>query len=318
MGNWTQVSYFILGAYSDLGPLRWLYFVLTLSSYVLIVGSNLLLIALIILNRSLHQPMYLLLCSLFVNELFGSTALFPFLLFQILQDQHTVSYTLCFLQIFCIHSYGSVEFSSLALMSYDRYLAICRPLQYQRLMTPRRISILTAVLWTLSIGSIFVVVAMSAPLKLCGNVIPKVYCINFSIVNLACSDTSVNNIYGLVYIFTVVVLLIGLIVFSYMRILRVCFHGGRQTRQKAAQTCTPHLISLASFSFGAFFEMTQSRFDMRHTPMSLRVLLSLYFLSAQPLLSPLVYGLTLGKIRDVCRGLLQRNRQNPPEELKKL
>ncbi|XP_010784136.1 olfactory receptor 52K2-like, partial [Notothenia coriiceps] len=68
-------------------------------------------------------------------------------------------------------------------------------------------------------------------------------CDNFPIVKLACSDTTVNNTYGLVYMFT---------------ILRVCFSGSKQTRQKALSTCTPHLVSLLNFSFGGFFEIIQS------------------------------------------------------------
>ncbi|XP_075998969.1 olfactory receptor 52K1-like [Genypterus blacodes] len=95
---------------------------------------------------SLHEPMYLFLCSLFVNELYGSIGLFPLLLVQILSDVHTVSTSFCFLQIFWVYSYGN----------------------------------------------------------LCGNIIDKVYCDNFPVVRLACYDTSVNNIYGMIYMFTIV------------------------------------------------------------------------------------------------------------------
>ncbi|XP_034719711.1 olfactory receptor 142-like [Etheostoma cragini] len=305
MINSTQVSYFILSAYFDTGDFKYFYFLLILSLYVFIVCANVLLIVVICVNRSLHEPMYLFLVSLFVNELYGSTGLFPFLLVQILSDIHTVSAPFCFLQIFCVYTYGISEFWTLAIMSYDRYLAICFPLQYHTHMTSKKVAVLITLTWLNPIlVTTLLVFVLTVPLELCGNIINKVYCDNYNVVKLACSDTTANNIFGLVNIFTVIFGLIILILFSYMRILKVCFSGSRQTRQKALSTCTPHLLSLLNFSFGAFFELIQSRFNMNYLPNMLRIFLSLYWLTCQPLINPLLYGLKMSKIRIVCRDLL--------------
>ncbi|XP_041850522.1 olfactory receptor 11A1-like [Melanotaenia boesemani] len=294
MMNSTQVSFFVLGAYIDTKLLKYLWFVILTSLYVLIIICNVLLMVLICVNRSLHEPMYMFLCSLFVNELYGSTGLFPFLLDQILSDLHTVSVPLCFLQVFCMHTYGTTEFTTLAVMSYDRYLAICFPLQYSSLMTTA-----TNVCSTTS---------LSFSLQLCGNVINKVYCDNYSVVKLACSDTTVNNIYGLFVTASSVFLAVFFILYTYMRILRVCYCGSKQTRQKAVSTCTPHLASLLNFCCGGFFEIVQSRFDMSRVPIILRIFLSLYFLTCQPLFNPLMYGLKMSKIRSTCRKLFSFQR----------
>ncbi|XP_028429919.1 olfactory receptor 142-like [Perca flavescens] len=299
MINSTQVSYFKLGAYFDIGVFKYLYFMIVMSLYMLIVCANVLLIVVICMNRSLHEPMYLFLCSLFVNELLGSTGLFPFLLVQILSDIHTVSASLCFLQIFSVHFYGHVEFFTLGVMSYDRYLAICYPLQYHTRMTSNKVAVLIASVWLYSVLHIVVMMSLSVPLQLCGNMIQKVYCDNYSIVKLACFDTTVNNIHGLVYMFTVIFALIILIIYSYMRILKVCYSGSKQTRQKAVSTCTPHLLSLLNFSFGAFFEIVQGRFNMNSLPIMLRIFLSLYWLTCQPLFNPVMYGLNMSKIRNL-------------------
>ncbi|XP_053176353.1 olfactory receptor 52E4-like [Scomber japonicus] len=304
--NSTQVSYLALVAYFDTGAFRYLYFVIIMCLYMLIVISNVFLIVVICMNRSLHEPMYLFLCSLFVNELYGSTGLFPFLLLQILSDIHTVPKAFCFLQIFCVHFYGSVEYFTLGVMSYDRYLAICCPLQYHTRMTHGRVLALTAFVWSYSILATLAMMSLSVPLQLCGNTIHKVYCDNYSIVKLACSDTTINNIYGLVYIFTVIVSLVALILSSYVRILRVCFSGCKQSRQKAVSTCTPHLASLLNFTFGAFFEIVQGRFNMSRVPNMLRVVLSLYWLTCQPLFNPVLYGLNITKIRIICSSLGKR------------
>ncbi|XP_045928827.1 olfactory receptor 11A1-like [Micropterus dolomieu] len=303
MVNSTQISYFILNAYFYSDNLKYLYFVIVMMLYMLILCANLLLIVVICMNRSLHEPMYLFLCSLFVNELYGSTGLFPFLLLQILSDIHTVSVPFCFLQIFCLYSYGTVEFNNLAVMSYDRYLAICYPLQYNTRMTFKKLVLLIGVSWLYSFLINVVTASLRSPLQLCGNIINKVYCDNYSVVKLACSDTTANNIYGLIVTSLTILCPVSLILYTYVKILKVCFSGSKQTRQKAVSTCTPHLASILNFSFGCLFEVFQSRFNMNSVPNMLRIFLSLYFLTCQPLFNPVMYGLNLSKIRIICKSL---------------
>ncbi|XP_031163418.2 olfactory receptor 11A1-like [Sander lucioperca] len=304
MINSTQVSYFTFGAYFDIGLFKYLFFLIIMCFYALIVCANLLLIVVICKNRSLHEPMYLFLCSLFVNELYGSTGLFPFLLVQILSDIHTVYAPFCFLQIFCLYTYGSIQFINLSIMSYDRYLAICYPLQYHTHMTSNKVAVLIALTWLFPFVAIAVPIFLSSSLQLCGNIINTIYCNNYFVVKLACSETRVNNIYGLIYICLVVFGPLSLILYTYMKILKVCYSGSKQTRQKAVSTCTPHLASLINFFFGSFFEIVQSRFDMNSVPMMLRIFLSLYFLTCQPIFNPLMYGLQMTKIRSLCKSLI--------------
>ncbi|XP_033994384.1 olfactory receptor 10A6-like [Trematomus bernacchii] len=306
MSNSTSltVSFFILGAYLNIGYLRYLCFMITAMLYIVIVVANTSLIVVICVNRSLHEPMYLFLCSLFVNELYGSTGLFPFLLVQILSDIHTVSAPLCFLQIFCLYTYANIQFCNLAVMSYDRYLAICCPLQYNTRMTSNKAAILIILLWLYCFVKFLITLSLNIRLTLCGNIINSLYCHDYLVVKLACSDTQVNNIYGLFSVSLSILVPVFPILFSYMRILRVCFSGSKQTRQKAVSTCTPHLVSLLNFSFGCSFEILQSRFDMSGVPSVLRIILSLYFLIIQPLMNPVMYGLQMSKLRNICKHML--------------
>ncbi|XP_040901914.1 olfactory receptor 11A1-like [Toxotes jaculatrix] len=304
MKNSTQVSYFTLAAYFDTGAFEFLYFMIVMLLYFFILCANVLLIVVICMNRSLHEPMYLFLCSLFVNEVYGSTGLFPLLLAQILSDIHTVSAYLCYLQIYFVHCYGTVEYINLAVMSYDRYLAICYPLQYNTRMTTNKTATLIAVAWLYGVLTCGIMISLSSSLQLCGNIIYKVYCDNYSVVKLACSDISAINVYGLIISFGTIISPLILILYTYMRILKVCFSGSKQTRQKAVSTCTPHLASLLNFTLGASFELLQSRFDMNSVPNMLRIFLSLYWLTCQPLLNPLLYGVNISKIRIICKSLL--------------
>ena len=302
--NSTQVSFFTLSAYFDTGLFKYLYFTIVLSLYVSMICVNLLLIVVICMNRSLHEPMYMFLCSLFVNELYGSSGLFPFLLTQILSDIHTVSASLCFLQIFCVYTYGNIEYLTLTVMSYDRYLAICCPLQYKTRMSYNKVAILIALTWLLIFLLNFFTMPLIIPSQLCGDIIKKVYCDYHSVVKLACYDTTGSNIYGLIVTAVSVFGPLTLIFYTYIKIFKVCLCGSKQTRQKAVSTCTPHLASLINFSFGACFEILQSRFDMNSVPNMLRIFLSLYFLTCPPLFNPVMYGLKLSKIRDTCKGLI--------------
>ncbi|KAM9820293.1 olfactory receptor 11A1-like [Neosynchiropus ocellatus] len=304
MWNSSQVTFFVLTAYLDIGAARYAVFLLLLVLYAAIVCSNVFLVAVICVTRTLREPMYLFLCSLFLNQLYGSLGLFPFLLVQVLSRVHTVPAQLCFLQIFCLYSYATVEFLNLSVMSYDRYLAICRPLRYRVTMSVTHVAALVLLAWLYGCGVCLLMTSLSAQLHLCGNLIHKVYCDNYLIVKLACSDTRLRNIGGVVSTAAVILGPLALSVFSYAKILQVCLSGSKRSQQKALATCAPHLASLLNFSFGACFEILQSRFEMSWVPGSARVLLSLYWLACQPLFNPLIYGLKLSSIRIAGRALL--------------
>ncbi|XP_059931658.1 olfactory receptor 11A1-like [Gadus macrocephalus] len=304
MVNSSQIPYFILTAYLDMGYLKYLYFVIVLMLYIMIVVANALLILTICMKRSLHEPMYVFLCSLLVNQLYGSAGLFPFLLLQITSDSHTISRSMCFLQIYCLYTYATVEFCNLAVMSYDRYLAICCPLHYKARLTSNKVALLIALIWLYSFIKVLITLCLNLRLTLCGNVIDRLYCHNYYVTRLACSDTTVNNIYGLFGTFLTVFVPLFPILFSYTKILRVCVVGSKETRQKAVSTCSPHIASLLNFSFGCCFEIFQSRFNMTGVPRIIRVFLSLYFLTIQPVFNPIIHGLRLSKIRQMCRNVL--------------
>ncbi|XP_075998993.1 olfactory receptor 11A1-like [Genypterus blacodes] len=294
----STTTHFILGAYLNVGTLKYFYVILIVFLYILIIVANTSLIVVICMNRSLHEPMYLFLCSLFVNELYGSTGLFPFLLIQVLSDIHTVSAPLCFLQIFNLYSYANSEFCTLAIMSYDRYLAICCPLQYNTSMTPNKVGAFIILTWLYCFVKTMITLSLSVNLLLCGNIMNSIYCSNYLIVKLACTENKVNNIYGIFS--TLISILVPLlpITFSYIKILKISFASSKATRQKAFNTCVPQLVSLFNFSFGCFFEILRTRFDMSSVPSELQVALSLYFGMIQPFLSPLMFGMQMSKIRN--------------------
>ncbi|XP_073673495.1 olfactory receptor 4B13-like [Garra rufa] len=295
----------ILAGYIDIGNIKYLCFIVLILLFVAIIIANQLIIGIIWKEKSLHEPMYVLLCSLSVNELYGSIALFPSLLSNMLLSKiPEVSLTLCYAQIFVLYTYASVEFCNLAVMSYDRYVAICYPLEYHRIMSPAKTVTLIALGWSASLIKFSISFSFSVRLKLCGNVIDKVWCDNYMLVKLVCSDTTVNNISVLIGTVVTIVAPLALILFSYAKILRVCLKSTRETTKKALSTCTSHIFSLLNFSVGCSFEMIQSRFNKVSMPPVLRVIVSLYFLICTPLINPIMYGMRLSKIKSALKKLI--------------
>uniref|UniRef100_A0A3P8ZA43 Olfactory receptor n=1 Tax=Esox lucius TaxID=8010 RepID=A0A3P8ZA43_ESOLU len=302
--NTTHFKVFRLAAYGDSAQLKSFYFAVVTVLYSLIIVANALLIGVICIERRLHEPMYLFLCSLFVNELYGSTGLFPALMFYLLSDTNYISLFYCFLQIFVLYTYGLTEFINLAVMSYDRYLCICYPLHYNNIMTPQKICVLILLPWLLSFMSHATVMSQSLQLQFCGNIIDRVYCDNYSVVRLACSNTTLINMWGLVVTMLFLSCTIFPTIYSYVRIIQICLKSPEETKQKAFNTCIPHIASLLNFAFGCIFVILQSRFNNADLPPILHTILTVYFLICPPLLNPVMYGLRMVKIRQACKKVL--------------
>uniref|UniRef100_A0A4W6DTK4 G-protein coupled receptors family 1 profile domain-containing protein n=1 Tax=Lates calcarifer TaxID=8187 RepID=A0A4W6DTK4_LATCA len=271
-------------SFNGLNQLRYLYFCITCASYLLILLLNVSILALICVKQSLHQPMYIFLANLLLNTVTGCAAFYPKLLHDLLRDVQVISRTGCLLQAFCIHIYVSVECNILTAMAFDRYAAIAHPLTYHSLFSSSTVHGLLAAAWVLPVAGYTCLLSLSGRLPLCASSVSRTFCDNRSITYQS---------------FPLLPIL-----FSYTKILKVCFSGSKQTRQKAVSTCTPHLLSLLNYSFGAFFEILQTRLDLTNISKVQKNVLSLYFSVLQPLLNPIMFGMQMSKIRNTCKHLL--------------
>ncbi|KAM7380727.1 hypothetical protein PAMP_004002 [Pampus punctatissimus] len=303
MQNSTEIVYFVLGAYGDIGHLKYLYFSIMLLWYLSICVANTVLIVVIYVDRRLHEPMYILLCNLFVNEISGSTSLYPLMLSQMFSVTHEVTLPWCFLQMCSIYTSASVEFCSLAAMAYDRYVSICYPLHYNVIMNTGRVALIILLIWIYSFVNFIFSLSFIVRLKFCGNVIDKVFCDHHLVMKLECSVTLLN-ISGLLFAFVTVVLPFSVISVSYIKILAVCLNTSKENKQKAITTCTPQIVSVSNLFAGCFFNFVDSRFDVTQAPAKVRVILSVYLLVCQPMITPFMYGFNLPKIRQSCKRYL--------------
>ncbi|XP_033966540.1 olfactory receptor 6B2-like [Pseudochaenichthys georgianus] len=309
MDNVSVVKMFILSGLNETNNYRLTLFTFTLLYYCVILFLNISLIMIIILDENMHEPMYILLCSFCINGLYGTTGFFPKFLLDLLTSSQQISYEGCLLQAFVMYSFACCDLSILAVMAYDRYLAICRPLHYHSVMSKRRLSQLICFSWLTPFCIFSVNVLLTSRLKLCRFKIQRIFCVNWMIVKLACfdADTLSNNIAA--YITIVVYVFHGIFtIWTYMHLVKTCVRS-KEDRVKFMQTCVPHLTSLVIFILAMFFDLMYMRFGSRDIPQSLQNFIAIEFLLISPVINPLIYGFKLTKIRNRILGLVYIKRK---------
>nr|XP_055035532.1 olfactory receptor 1030-like [Misgurnus anguillicaudatus] len=295
MDNLTFYAVYSLMQPKDFKLFRHIYFTCFLVLYVLILFLNIWLSVVIVLERALHEPMYIFLCNLCINDLFGAAGFYPKFLHDLLMDSYVIPSYMCAFQAFVIYSYVMCEYCTLAVMAYDRHVAICRPLDYHSKLNKYSCCMLLVLSWILPFCLMFIAVLWSNRLTVCKNHIDKLYCDNWSMVKLTCESTVTNNIYG----FLVISLYLGLfivIIVSYITLVVAC-KASLECRRKFWQTCVPHVLSLINFSFAILFDTIYTRYGSNDVHVSLRNFLALEMLIVPPLFNPIIYGLKLKEIR---------------------
>ncbi|XP_037646586.1 olfactory receptor 1D5-like [Sebastes umbrosus] len=296
MDNVSVITMFTLSGLSGTTNYRVILFVLTLLCYSVIWLVNLTIIVAVIVDRKLHEPMYIFLCNLCINGLYGTAGFYPKFLMDLLSTTHVISYTGCLLQGFVLHSSAVADFSLLVLMAYDRYLAICRPLMYHSVMTKQRVCVFMFIAWLLPMYLLFMSTITTSTSRLCGSHIPRIYCVNWLVAKLACS-ASITNIIIPAFNYTFYFSHCGFVCGSYVYMIRTCIKS-KENRSKFMQTCIPHLFSLLVVVVSLLFDLLYMRFGSKELPQSAQNFLAMEFLILPPIVNPLMYGFKLTKIRN--------------------
>ncbi|XP_062407951.1 olfactory receptor 6N2-like [Sardina pilchardus] len=299
MGNFTTLKFFILSGLQDSGVYKPLYFLLVFVLYILIIVVNLTLIFIVALDKSLHEPMYIFICNLCANGLYGTVGFYPKFLLDLQSDVHMISYRWCLIQTYVIYSSALCEMTVLTVMSYDRYVAICRPLQYHSILTPRAVIKLLVLAWTCPLLAKAIGMLLTSRLPICGSYISKLFCDNPSILKLGCYQAIANQVWSMMAIAVYLVQLVFILI-SYANIIHVCisFSDGRT---KFSKTCVPHIVVMVIYIMTALFDVFYSWDGSVNLPVDVRNALAVQFLILPPLLNPIIYGQQLPQIRKVLR-----------------
>ncbi len=274
---------------------RHVYFICFLALYLLILSINIRLIMVIVMEKALHEPMYIFLCHMCINGVYGASGFYPKILSDLILDSYVISSHMCALQTFVIYSSILFEFTILTVMSYDRYIAICNPLDYHSKLTKNTCVKLIMFSWIFPKSLLAATVLLSMLRPFCKYHIDKLYCDNWSIVKLSCVSSFVNNVFG--YAFTVVFFsFIFFIIVSYIKLIFAC-KASLENRRKFWQTCLPHIFSLINFTIAMLFDIMYSRYGANDISERLRNFLALELVIVPPVFNPLIYGLNIRAVR---------------------
>ncbi|XP_010604537.1 olfactory receptor 4F15-like [Fukomys damarensis] len=249
-GNYSEVSEFVLLGLSTYRPTQYFLLVFSTVFYIIIVLGNLLVVFTVILDAHLHSPMYFLLANLSFIDWCFSTLTVPKMICDMYSGHSTISFKGCVIQIFVLHVLGGSEMVLLIAMALDRYMAICKPLQYLTIMSPRMCMLLLSGAWVIGLIHSVAQLAFVVHLPFCGpNEIDSFYCDLPWFIKLSCIET-----YRMEFMVTANSGFIStgtffLLIISYIFILFTVWKWSSGGLAKALSTLSAH-ISVVVLFFG--------------------------------------------------------------------
>ncbi|XP_071989516.1 olfactory receptor 52E8-like [Engystomops pustulosus] len=292
MENVSRVgSYFVFLGLLEMDTYRIPYSTVAIFLYIITTLLCCLIIYIIWIEKSLHEPMYFFIFNLLLNGVFGNTVIFPQIIVRLLSGLSAISFPECLTQTFCVQSFSTVEILTFTTMAYDRYLAVGNPLRYSSIMTNTKSVQYIYIIWALTFILVVVPVTMTANLSFCGVNINNIFCENMSLVRLACGNTTVNNLFGLVEVLLVIVSTLLIVVYCYIRTLLICLKTTKSTSLKAIHTLITHIITFSIFMTATLFVFLRYRLNGGTISLTVHVLLSITGLLTSVIVNPVVYGI---------------------------
>ncbi|XP_031207461.1 olfactory receptor 1468-like [Mastomys coucha] len=303
--NQTVISQFLLLGLTIAPEQQHLFFALFLAMYLTTILGNLIIIILILLDSHLHTPMYLFLSNLSFTDLCFSSVTMPKLLQNMQSQVPSIPYAGCLAQMYFFVFFGDVESLLLVAMAYDRYVAICFPLHYTSIMSPKLCVSLVLLSWSLTTLYAMLHTLLLTRLSFCdNNVIPHFFCDLSALLKLACSDIHINELVVLIIGGLVVILPFLLIILSYacivFSILKVPSARGIH---KVFSTCGSHLSVVSLFYgtvIGLYLCPSASNSTVKDTVMSLM------YTVVTPMLNPFIYSLRNRDMKGALKRVIQK------------
>lgn len=305
MKNHTAVTTFILLGLTSDPQLQILLFIFLFLTYMSSVTGNLTIITLTLVDSHLKTPMYFFLRNFSFLEVSFTTVCIPRFLYSLSTGDNTITYNACASQIFFVILFGATEFFLLAAMSYDRYVAICKPLHYMTIMNDRVCTLLVLCCWVSGLMIIVPPLSLGLQLEFCdSNTIDHFTCDAGPILKISCSDTWViEQMVILVAVFALIITLVCVLL-SYTYIIRTIQRfPSVQQRKKAFSTCSSHMI-VVSITYGSciFIYVKPSAKEEVAINKGVSVLMA----SVAPLLNPFIYTLRNKQVKQAFSNSIKK------------
>ncbi|XP_044533666.1 olfactory receptor 6C2-like [Gracilinanus agilis] len=305
MRNHSGITLFILRGLTDDPRLQVLLFIFLFLTYLLSIIGNLTIITLTLVDPRLKTPMYFFLRNFSFLEVSFTTVCIPRFLYSMSTGDNTVTYNACATQLFFVILFGAAEFFLLTAMSYDRYVAICKPLHYMNIMSNRVCIQLVVCCWLAALMLIIPPLSLGFQLEFCdSNVINHFGCDAAPILEITCSDTQL--IERIVLVFAVLTLMITLVsvILSYTYIVRTILKfPSAQQRKKAFSTCSSHMI-VVSITYGSciFIYIKPSAKE----GVAANKVVSVLATSVAPVMNPFIYTLRNKQVVEAFKDSLKK------------
>nr|XP_017520343.2 olfactory receptor 6K6 [Manis javanica] len=306
-GNQTMVTEFLFSVFPRLHEGGLLFFIPLLLIYGFIMTGNLVIFVVIQLDTALHTAMYFFISVLSFLEIWYTTTTIPKMLSSLVSEQKTISLAGCLMQMYFLHSLGITEGCVLTAMAIDRYVAICSPLRYPTIMTPKLCIELTAGSCLCGFLLVLPEIAWIATLPFCGsNQIQQIFCDFTPVLRLACTDTSLVVIVDAIHAVEILASFL-VIALSYIRIIVVILRmPSAEGRHKAFSTCAAHLAVFLLF-FGSVAVM-YLRFSATYS-VFWDTAIAVTFVILAPFLNPIIYSLRNKDMKDAIGRILCRQKR---------
>ena len=276
-----------------------------LLTYLLTLLGNLLIVVHTLMDRRLHKPMYYFLRNFAVIEIWFTSVIFPKMLTNILTGNRTISLEGCFLQCFLCFFLGTTEFFLLAVMSFDRYVAICNPLCYVTIMSKRVCVQLVLSLWITGFLLNIIPGFLTFQQPFCGpNIIDHFFCDNFPLLELICADTSLMEILSFILANVSLLGTLSVTATCYGHILHTILHiPSAKERQKAFSTCSSHITAVSLVYGSCIFMYVKPSVKQR---ISFSKGISVLNTSVVPFLNPFIYTLRNQQVKKAFMNTIHR------------
>ncbi|XP_043737657.1 olfactory receptor 6C65-like [Cervus elaphus] len=305
MKNHTSVKEFILLGLTDDPELNVLIFLFLFCTYILSISGNLTIITLTLVDSNLKTPMYFFLRNFSFLEISFTTVCIPRFLVSIVTRDMTISYNSCLAQVFFFILLGSTEFFLLTVMSYDRYVAICKPLNYTTIMNSRICNQLVISSWLAGFLIIFPPVIMGLQLDFCdSNIIDHFTCDSSPMLLISCTDTAFLELMAFFLAAFTLMVTLTIVILSYVFILKTILRiPSPEQRKKAFSTCSSHMV-VVSISYGSciFMYVKTSAKEGVALTKGIAVLNT----SVAPMLNPFIYSLRNQQVKQSFKNLVKK------------
>ncbi|XP_075396903.1 olfactory receptor 10J1-like [Tenrec ecaudatus] len=307
-GNYTEVRDFVFQDFSNFHEHQLTLFVVFLTMYVLTLTGNVIIVNLIRIDHHLHTPMYFFLSVLSTSETFYSMVIIPRMLASLVGFSHAISLEGCGTQLFFLLGFAITNCFLLAVMGYDRYVAICNPLRYSIIMNFRVCSTLACSVFVAGFSLSVVQTVATFRLHFCHTLIQHFFCDIRPVMDLACYKPIVNDILTLIICLLTLTAPSVFIFITYVLIISAILKiASAEGRKKTFATCASHLI-VVIFHYGcasvAYF-IPRSENTENHDQ-----LIAMTYTVITPLLNPVVYSLRNKEVKDALRRVVGQKSQH--------